>query len=197
VHFNLGIDPRHADQLVRGTIMLPNGTGQDVRIIAIAEGDDEKKAIAAGAIESGGDDLIQKIQGGWLDFDVVIASPSLMSKLGKLGRLLGARGLMPSPKNGTVTTDVESAVKEFKAGKLEYKNDKDGIVHLVIGKKSFEDHKLLDNFKAIYTQVQKDKPAKSKGIYFKSISISTAMSPSVKVESMQVKWMEGINSDSN
>ena len=191
VHFNLGIDPRHADQMIRGTIMLPNGIGKESTVIVITDGENESIAKKAGADEVGSDELIQKIQGGWLDFDVLIATPNMMPKLGKLGKLLGARGLMPSPKKGTVTTNIESAVKEFKAGKLEYKNDKDGIVHIIIGKKEFKKEQLLTNFEAIYTQLQKDKPNKAKGTYFKSISISTTMGPGIKIESMQTRWSEG------
>ena len=191
IHFNLGVDPRHADQMIRGTIMLPNGTGKTTAVAVITDGENETLAKKAGADEVGGEELIQKIQGGWLGFDVLIASPNMMPKLGKLGKLLGARGLMPSPKNGTVTTNIEAAVKEFKAGKLEYKNDKDGIVHFILGKKGFDVAKLLENFETIYTQLLKDKPNKAKGTYFKSISISTTMSPGIKVESMQSKWSEG------
>ncbi|MDA1353022.1 MAG: 50S ribosomal protein L1 [bacterium] len=188
VHFNLGIDPRHADQLVRGTIILPHGTGKDVRVVVICEGENQKLAEKAGANEVGSDDLIEKISGGFLDFDVLIASPDMMAKVGKLGRVLGARGLMPSPKSGTVTPDVVKAVTDFKAGKVEYRNDKNGIIHSVIGKASFDSEKLRDNFVAIYEVIEKAKPSKSKGVYMRSIVLAPTMGPGVKVESQKNKW---------
>ena len=141
VHFSLGIDPRHADQLVRGTLTLPNGTGKDVRIVVITDDENTKPVLDAGAIECGLDDVLKKISDGWLDFDLVIATPKVMPKLGKLGRVLGARGLMPSPKSGTVTTDIVKTVNEFKAGKVEFRNDKEGNLHLIIGKVSFPSKK--------------------------------------------------------
>ena len=188
VHFSLGIDPRHADQLVRGTLTLPNGTGKDVRIVVITDDENTKPILEAGAIEAGLDDLLKKISDGWLDFDLVIASPKVMPKIGKLGRLLGARGLMPSPKSGTVTTDIVSTVKEFKAGKVEFRNDKEGNLHLVIGKCSFTEEQLLENFSVVYQQVNKLKPAKAKGVYLQSITICSTMGPGVKVIPMDVKW---------
>lgn len=188
VHFNLGIDPRHADQLVRGTIILPHGTGKSVRIAVICDGENQKIAEKAGASEVGAEDLIEKINGGFLDFDILIASPDMMAKVGKLGRILGARGLMPSPKSGTVTPDIEKAVTDFKAGKVEYRNDKNGIIHTVIGKASFDNDKLKDNFTALYEVIEKAKPSKSKGVYMRSIVLAPTMGPGVKVESQKNKW---------
>ncbi len=188
VHFSLGIDPRHADQLVRGTLTLPNGTGKDVRIVVVTDDENTDPIIKAGAIECGLDDLLKKISDGWLDFDIMIATPKVMPKLGKLGRLLGARGLMPSPKSGTVTTNVIDTVKEFKAGKVEFRNDKEGNLHLVIGKVGFEEDKLNENFMEVFSQVNKLKPSKAKGIYLKSITICSTMGPGVKVSPANNKW---------
>jgi large subunit ribosomal protein L1 len=188
VHFNLGIDPRHADQLVRGTIILPHGTGKDIRIAVITDGDQIKAATEAGADEVGSDDLVEKINGGFLDFDILIASPDMMSKVGKLGRILGARGLMPSPKSGTVTPHIAKAVGEFKSGKVEYRNDKSGIIHTVIGKASFDEKKLRENFEALYDVILKAKPPKAKGVYLKSIVLAPSMGPGVKVETQKNKW---------
>ncbi len=188
VHFSLGIDPRHADQLVRGTLTLPNGTGKDVRIVVVTDDENTSPVLEAGAIECGLDDVLKKISDGWLDFDLMIATPKVMPKLGKLGRLLGARGLMPSPKSGTVTTDVINTVKEFKAGKVEFRNDKEGNLHLLIGKVGFSADQLLENFREVYSQVNKLKPSKSKGVYLKSITICSTMGPGVKIKPMDVKW---------
>lgn len=190
VHFNLGIDPRHADQQLRGTTTLPNGTGKNVRVAVIAKGDNAEKAIAAGADEVGDEDLIEKIAGGWLEFDLLITSPDMMSKVGKLGRTLGAKGLMPNPKSGTVTPNIEKAVSEFKAGKIEYRNDKYGNLHFGIGKISFDEKQLLENFNSIYDTVLKIKPAKAKGIYVKSVTICPAMNPGVSIETLKVKWKD-------
>ena len=184
----MGIDPRHADQLVRGTMTLPNGTGKDVRIIVITDDENVSPVLEAGAIECGLDDLLKKISDGWLDFDLVIATPKVMPKLGKLGRVLGARGLMPSPKSGTVTPDVINAVKEFKAGKVEFRNDKEGNLHLVIGKVSFEEQDLFENFMEVFNQVNKLKPSKAKGVYLKSITICSTMGFAVKVKPAELKW---------
>lgn len=194
VHFNLGIDPKQADQIVRGTFTLPHGTGKTTRIVVITSGEKIKDAEEAGADEVGSEDIIEKISGGWLDFDIVIASPDMMGKVGKLGRLLGARGMMPSPKNGTVTPNVKDAVSQFKAGKMEYKNDKGGLIHLVIGKKSFEEKQLIENFNAIYDIIEKAKPAKAKGTYINSITLCSTMGPGVKVEPQNNKW-ETANND--
>jgi large subunit ribosomal protein L1 len=188
VHFSLGIDPRHADQLVRGTLTLPNGTGKDIRIVVITDDENTASILEAGAIECGLDDVLKKISDGWLDFDLVIATPKVMPKLGKLGRVLGARGLMPSPKSGTVTTEIISTVKEFKAGKVEFRNDKEGNLHLVIGKASFETSALLENFNEVFSHVVKLKPSKAKGVYLKSITICSTMGPGIKVMTMDTKW---------
>ena len=184
--FRLGVDPRHADQMIRGAIALPEGTGKKVRICVITSGDKIKLAEDAGADFVGGDDIVQKIQGGWLDFDRVIASPDMMGKLGRIGRVLGPRGLMPNPKLGTVTADVAKAVQEQKAGKVEYRTDKNGIVHVLIGKKSFEASKLKENFKSIVSAILKAKPASSKGTYLKSLVVSTTMGPGIKVDTNEV-----------
>lgn len=184
--FRLGVDPRHADQMIRGAIALPEGTGKKVRVCVITSGDKIKSAEDAGADFVGGDDIVQKIQGGWLDFDRVIASPDMMGKLGRIGRVLGPRGLMPNPKLGTVTADVAKAVKEQKAGKVEYRTDKNGIVHVLIGKKSFELNRLKENFKSIVSAILKAKPASSKGTYLKSLVVSTTMGPGVKIDTNEV-----------
>ena len=184
--FRLGVDPRHADQMIRGAIALPEGTGKEVRICVITSGDKIKLAEDAGADFVGGDDMVQKIQGGWLDFDRVIASPDMMGKLGRIGRVLGPRGLMPNPKLGTVTPDVAKAVKEQKAGKVEYRTDKNGIVHVLIGKKSFDSSKLKENLKSIVGAIMKAKPASAKGTYLKSLIISTTMGPGIKIDTNEV-----------
>jgi len=179
---NLGVDPKHADQMVRGGIVLPHGTGKSLRILVFAKGDKEKEASEAGADFVGGDDLAQKIQGGWLEFDRVIATPDMMSVVGKLGRVLGPRGLMPNPKLGTVTMDVGPAVSEQKAGKVEYRVDKSGIVHCAIGKRSFEAEQLVENAATLIEALLRAKPAAAKGTYLKKISISTTMGPGVRVD---------------
>ena len=190
VHFSLGIDPRHADQLVRGTMTLPNGTGKDIKIVVITNDENTKPILDLGVIECGLDDVLEKISGGWLDFDLIIASPAVMPKLGKLGRVLGARGLMPSPKSGTVTTDIQTTVKEFLAGKIEFRNDKEGNVHLIFGKKSFDESALIENFMTVYSQIEKLKPSKAKGVYLKSVTICSTMGPGIKIKPMKVKWKE-------
>ncbi len=178
---HLGIDPKQADQMVRGSISLPYGIGKQKKVIAFCEDADVEAAQKAGAIEAGCDELIKKISDGWMDFDVAIASPKVMSKVGKLGRVLGPQGKMPSPKNGTVTGDVTTAVAEFAAGKVEFRNDAGGNVHTVIGKQSFETEKLIGNIEAFVSHIKKIKPAVAKGTYIKKISISATMSPSVTV----------------
>ena len=183
--FRLGVDPRHADQMIRGALAMPAGTGKDVRVCVITSGEKITAAENAGADFVGGDDLVQKIAGGWLDFDRVIASPDMMGKLGRIGRVLGPRGLMPNPKLGTVTVDVEKAVKEQKAGKVEYRTEKNGIIHIPIGKKSFEADKLKQNLDAIVAAVMKAKPASAKGIYLKSLTVSTTMGPGVKIDTSE------------
>jgi large subunit ribosomal protein L1 len=180
---NLGVDPKHADQMVRGAIVLPHGTGKSVRILVFAKGDKEQEAKEAGADFVGADELAQKIQNeGWLDFDRVIATPDMMGVVGRLGRVLGPRGLMPNPKLGTVTQDVGRAVSEQKAGKVEYRVDKNGIVHCGIGKISFEAAALLSNAVALIDVIAKQKPSSSKGTYLKKIALSTTMGPGLRVE---------------
>lgn len=183
--FKLGVDPRHADQMIRGAISLPAGTGKTVRICVITSGENLKAAEEAGADFVGGDDIVAKIAGGWLEFDRVIASPDMMGKLGRIGRVLGPRGLMPNPKLGTVTTDVGKAVTEQKAGIVEYRTEKNGIIHVPIGKKSFDADKLRQNFNAIVNAVIKAKPASAKGTYLRSLTLSTTMGPGIKVDTLE------------
>ena len=178
----LGIDPKQADQLVRGSISLPNGIGKQKKVIAFCEDSDIEAAQRAGAIEAGCDELVKKISDGWMDFDVAIASPKVMGKVGKLGRVLGPQGKMPSPKNGTVTADVAAAVAEFAAGKVEFRNDAGGNVHAVVGKQSFETAKLVENIEAFVSHIKKIKPAATKGTYLKRICISATMSPGITVD---------------
>jgi large subunit ribosomal protein L1 len=180
--FRLGVDPRKADQMVRGTVSLPNGTGKSVRVAVFAAGDAARDAETAGADIVGTDELISRIEGGTLDFDVAIATPDQMAKVGKLGRTLGPRGLMPNPKTGTVTTDVAKAVSEFKAGKVEYRTDRHGNVHVPIGKVSFAPDALLANYHAVLDELQRVKPAASKGRYIKAASASSTMGPGVKID---------------
>ena len=177
----LGIDPKQADQLVRGSISLPNGIGKQKKVIAFCEDTDVEAAQKAGAVEAGCDELIKKVSDGWMDFDVAIASPKVMGKVGKLGRVLGPQGKMPSPKNGTVTMEVVTAVAEFAAGKVEFRNDPGGNVHVVIGKQSFETQKLEENFEAFVSHIKKIKPAAAKGTYIKKMCISATMSPGITV----------------
>ena len=180
---NLGVDPRHADQMVRGAIVLPHGIGKETRVLVFAKGAKEKEAQDAGADYVGGEDLAKKIQDeGWLEFERVIATPDMMSVVGRLGKVLGPRGLMPNPKLGTVTMDVGTAVSENKAGKVEYRVDKTGIVHAVVGKRSFSAEKIIDNATALIEAVLKAKPPAAKGIYMKKISISTTMGPGIRVD---------------
>lgn len=179
---HLGIDPRQSDQAIRGSISLPHGIGKTKKVIAFCEGDLAEAAKAAGAIEADGEDLVKKIQDGWMDFDVAIAAPAMMKVVSKLGRMLGPTGKMPSPKAGTVTPDVAEAVKEFTAGKVEYRNDDGGNLHLPVGKMSFEDQKLIENIDTFITYIKRIKPATSKGIYMKKVSISGTMTPGVEVE---------------
>ena len=186
VAFRLGVDPRHADQMIRGAIVMPAGTGKQVNVVVITSGENISKAEAAGADLVGGDDIIQKIQGGWMEFDRVIATPDMMGKIGRIARILGPRGLMPNPKLGTVTTDVEKAVKEQKAGKVEYRTEKTGIVHIPFGKKSFDEKALKENFAAIASAIVRAKPASAKGNYLKSITISTTMGPGIKLDTNDI-----------
>ena len=178
---HLGIDPKQADQLVRGSISLPHGIGKQKKVIAFCENPGIEAAKKAGAIEAGCDELIKKISDGWMDFDVAIASPKVMGKVGKLGRILGPQGKMPSPKNGTVTGNVANAVAEFAAGKVEFRNDAGGNVHVVVGKQSFENEKLVDNIDAFVWHIKKIRPAAAKGTYIKKMSISATMSPGITV----------------
>lgn len=178
----LGVDPRHADQMVRGTVVLPSGTGKSVRIAVFAEGDDAEAAKKAGADIVGSDDLVEKIQAGEMDFDVAIAHPSMMSKVGRLGKVLGPRGLMPNPKAGTVTPNVAQAVSEAKAGKIEYRVDKGGVIHSMVGKVSFEADALDQNCKALISALHRARPTSVKGAYFRSCVISSTMGPGVKID---------------
>jgi large subunit ribosomal protein L1 len=180
---NLGVDPRHADQMVRGALVLPHGIGKDTRVLVFAKGGKEAEAKAAGADFVGGEELAKKITDeGWLDFERVIATPDMMSVVGRLGKVLGPRGLMPNPKLGTVTMDVGNAVRENKAGKVEYKVDKSGIIHAVVGKKSFDAQKIVDNAAALIDAIVRAKPASSKGIYLKKITLSTTMGPGIRID---------------
>ena len=182
VSMSLGVDPKHADQMVRGTVQLPHGLGKTVRVIVIASTDKIREAREAGADEAGGDDIVQKIQGGWLDFDAVVATPDMMRSVGKLGRVLGPRGLMPNPKTGTVTFEVAKAVKDVKAGKVEFRVDKGGNIHAPVGKASFEAARLTENASALISSVLRAKPAASKGHYVKSVTVSSTMGPGIPVE---------------
>ncbi|RAM61203.1 50S ribosomal protein L1 [Mesotoga sp. SC_3PWM13N19] len=181
MHIKLGIDPAKSDQQVRGTISLPNGTGKNVRVLVFAKGEQAEVAKQAGVDFVGSDDLVQQIQGGWTDFDVAIATPDMMRDIGRLGKVLGPRGLMPSPKAGTVTTDVEDAVKGFKAGRIEVKNDKTGNLHLPVGKKSFDKEKLRENFVSALDQIMKMKPSGSKGRFVQKVFLTTTMGAGIKV----------------
>ena len=181
VHMRLGVDPRHADQMVRGTLVLPHGTGKTMRVAVIAGGEKIKEAEAAGAEIVGGDDLVERIAGGFLEFDALVATPDMMKGVGRLGKVLGPRGLMPNPKTGTVTFDVTKAIKEIKAGKVEYRVDKTGIIHAGVGKLSFGVEKLRENAKALIDAVNKAKPAAAKGKYVKVIHMASTMGPSVTV----------------
>ena len=185
-HIRLGVDSRHADQQVRGAVVLPNGTGKDVHVAVFAKGDDAKAAEEAGAEVVGAEDLVAKIQGGWLEFDVAIATPNMMGLVGRLGKVLGPRGLMPSPKAGTVTPNVAQAVAEAKAGKIEYRLDKTNIIHCPIGKASFGTEKLLENFNALLDAVIKAKPAAAKGQYIRSCVVSSTMGPGVRCNPAKV-----------
>lgn len=180
--FRLGVDPKKADQNIRGAVVLPNGTGKTQKVLVFAKGEKAKEAEAAGADYVGDTDYIEKIKEGWFDFDVIVATPDMMGEVGKLGRILGPKGLMPNPKTGTVTFDVAKAVKEIKAGKVEYRVDKAGNVHVPIGKTSFENEKLVENLQAILEALLKAKPASAKGTYVKNVSITTTMGPGIKVD---------------
>lgn len=189
VAIKLGVDPRHADQMVRGTCVLPHGTGKSVRVLAFAKGEKEKEAEEAGADYVGGEELAKKIQEGWLDFDKAVATPDMMSVVGKLGKILGPRGMMPNPKVGTVTFDIGRAVQELKGGKVEFRVEKAGIVHVPFGRVSFGPEKLAENLRTIVDSVVRLKPSASKGVYLKGISISTTMGPGLKLDPQEIRSM--------
>jgi large subunit ribosomal protein L1 len=185
----LGVDPRQADQNVRGTVSLPHGMGKMVRVLAFAKGEKEKEAQEAGADYVGSDDLIKKISEGWFEFDKTVATPDMMAAVGRIGKVLGPRGLMPNPRTGTVTADIGKAVKEIKAGKLEFRVDKAGIVHVPVGKASFNPEKLIDNAKAVLTSILRAKPASAKGNYVRGVTVSTTMGPGIKIDLSQVRML--------
>lgn len=187
VAVKLGVDPRHADQMVRGTCVLPHGTGKTVRVLVFAKGEKEKEALDAGADVAGGDDLAKKVQEGWLEFDKAVATPDMMGVVGKLGKILGPRGMMPNPKVGTVTFDVARAVSELKGGKVEFRVEKAGIVHVPVGKVSFGKEKLSENLKTLMESIIRLKPSTSKGVYLKGLSISTTMGPGVKIDPQEIR----------
>ena len=183
----LGVNPKHADQMVRGTVVLPHGLGRSKKVLVIASGDKQKEAKDAGADNVGGEELVQKIQGGWMDFEAIVATPDMMREVGKLGRVLGPRGLMPNPKTGTVTVDVAKAVEEIKAGKVEYRVDKAGVIHAPIGKTSFDTQKLIDNANALAASVLKAKPVVTKGKYVKGVHLSSTMGPGIRIDTASVE----------
>lgn len=186
IALRLGVDPRHADQMVRGTVVLPNGLGKQVKVCVLAQGEKAKEAEEAGAENVGSEELVDKIQGGWMDFDAVVATPDMMKSVGKLGRVLGPRGLMPNPKAGTVTFDVAKAVTDIKAGKVEFRVDKNGVIHAPFGRLSFEYEQLIQNARSLIEAVVRAKPAASKGRYLKGVSVSSSMGPGIKVDTSQV-----------
>jgi large subunit ribosomal protein L1 len=183
----LGVDPKHADQMVRGTVVLPHGLGRSKKVLAIAGADKQREAQEAGADHVGGEEVVEKIQGGWMDFDAVVATPDMMRAVGKLGKVLGPRGLMPNPKTGTVTPDIARAVREIKAGKVEFRVDKTGIVHAPVGKLSFPPQSLVENARALVDSVIKAKPPAAKGKYFRSITVSSTMGPGVRIDETRVE----------
>lgn len=187
VAVNLGVDPRHADQMVRGSVVLPHGTGKPVKVLVFAKGEKAKEAMEAGADYVGDEELIKKIQDGWLEFDKVVATPDIMSQIGKLGKILGPRGLMPSTKTGTVTFDIAKAVKDIKAGKVDFKVDRAGVVHAPVGKVSFGEKKILENLAAFFDTLIKAKPSAAKGQYIRGVAISTTMGPGIKVDPNDVR----------
>ena len=186
VAINLGVDPKHADQIVRGTVALPHGTGKDVKVLVFAKDELADQAKDAGADFVGDNDLLEKVKGGWVDFDVVVASPDMMAEVGKLGRVLGPRGLMPNPKTGTVTKDIAKAVKEVKAGKIEFRVDKYGIVHNSVGKVSFSKEKIVENIRVFVGAINKAKPQASKGTYVKKITVNSTMGPGIKLDKANI-----------
>jgi large subunit ribosomal protein L1 len=186
VSSHLGVDPRHSDQLVRGTVVLPHGTGKSLRVLVLAKGEKEKEALAAGADFAGSEEYVKKIQDGWLDIDAIVATPDMMGEVGKLGRVLGPRGLMPNPKSGTVTFDVAKAVKELKAGKIEFRVDKGANVHAPVGKASFNEQKLLENLQAFLRELMRARPTGAKGHYVKSLTLSSTMGPGITLDAAAV-----------
>jgi large subunit ribosomal protein L1 len=189
--FRLGVDPRKADQMVRGTVSLPHGTGKSVRVAAFAAGDKAREAQEAGADVVGGEDLVEQVMKGVIEFDAAVATPDLMSLVGKAGRVLGPRGLMPNPKTGTVTFDIGKAVRDIKAGKLEYRVDRQGNLHLVIGKKSFDEDRLVENYLAVVDEVLRAKPSTAKGRYLKSVTLSSTMGPGIRIDPARVRELAG------
>jgi large subunit ribosomal protein L1 len=181
-HIRLGVDPRHADQMVRGTVVLPHGTGKRVRVLVFAQADKAQEALRAGADEVGGEDLVKRIEAGWLDFDVALAAPDMMGMVGRLGRILGRRGLMPNPKSGTITFDLERAINEVKGGRVEFKVDKGGIIHVPFGKTSFEPEQLAENLAVLVDAVSRARPSATKGQYFKSLTVAATMGPGIRVD---------------
>ncbi len=181
-HIRLGVDPRHADQMVRGTVVLPHGVGKTIRVVVFATGEKAQEALRAGVDEVGGEDLVKRIEAGWLEFDVALATPDMMGMVGRLGRILGRRGLMPNPKSGTITFDLERAIREVKAGRVEFKVDKTGIIHVPFGKSSFENDQLVDNLAALIDAINRAKPTAVKGSYFKSLTIASTMGPGIRVD---------------
>ena len=187
----LGVDPKHADQMVRGTVVLPHGLGKSKKVLAIAGGDKQREAAEAGADHVGGEEMVEKIQAGFMDFDAVVATPDMMRAVGKLGKVLGPRGLMPNPKTGTVTFDISKAVSDAKAGKLEYRTDRGANVHLPIGKKSFGERQLLENYAAVVEEIARAKPAAAKGRYIKGITLTTTMGPGLHVDPTRTRDVAG------
>ncbi len=181
-HIRLGVDPRHADQMVRGTVILPHGVGKPVRAVVFAQGDKAQEALRAGADEVGGEDLVKRIEAGWLEFDVALAAPDMMGMVGRLGRILGRRGLMPNPKSGTITFDLDRAVREVKAGRVEFKVDKGGIIHVPFGKASFSPEQLADNLATLVDAVNRARPSVAKGQYFRNLTVASTMGPGIRVD---------------
>src|ERR687894_549688 len=181
-HLRLGVDPRHADQMVRGTVVLPHGTGQVVRVAVFAQGEKAQEALRAGADEVGGEDLVKRIEAGWLEFDVALATPDMMGMVGRLGRILGRRGLMPNPKSGTITLDIERALREVKAGRVEFKVDKGGIIHVPFGKASFGEPQLVENLATLVDAVNRARPSAAKGQYFRTLTVASTMGPGIRVD---------------
>ena len=182
IHLRLGVDPRHADQMVRGTVVLPHGTGKKVRVAVFAQGEKAQEALRAGADEVGSEDLVKKIEAGWLEFDVALATPDMMGQVGRLGRILGRRGLMPNPKSGTITFDLDRAVREVKAGRVEFKVDKSGIIHCSVGKTSFSADELVANLASLVDAINRAKPAGAKGQYLKTLTVASTMGPGIKMD---------------